>query len=346
MQPSHDTLCQIVTHPAQGEEFVTIPNPDYVAATDGHTITVDNPDYVAPTYAPGHHETIPAEYTPGVGPKTIEVPNPDYVPATPETVSSIHHEAVTATQWKFVENGGNGVVWLDYHSNGKVVIDGKTYQGTSHTKTVTVTEAWDEPVTIPGTPAVGEETTTAPNPDYVAPTYTPARDVWVDAVYTPAVGPKTIEQLVDGTPAVGEETIQVANDEFVPAWTEQLCEQSKPTPGNDIVVTPPPLMPPCEATAIFRTDCWLVVPPAGLDDVCAEDASFWECYMLEPGDSPELPAVTPVVTVAAPVTTDYVPELAETGGDALGVATVSLVLVAAGLAAVVASRVRRIVAKR
>lgn len=340
----HGELCEIIDHPAVGEEFITQPNPDYVEATEGFFETVDNPNYVAPTYEPGYFETVPAQYTPAVGDKTIEVTNPDYVPATPETSTVVHHEAVTMTYWKYVKNGGYGEKWLDYNAGGKVKIDGHWYQSTGKSKQVTVTEAWDETIVTPGTPEQGTPTIIIDNPDYVPAVYTPAHEVWVEPVYTPAVGEPTLEQWVDGTEASGEPTLEVENAEYVPAWTEQVCKPGDgpgPHPGNDIVLPPTP----CEATAIFTDQCWLQLPPAGLDEVCEADETWWECYLLQPLEQPTALNTAPVATVATPVIHNPTPasELAVTGADPLGATAglSALLLVGAGLAVVGLSKRRR-----
>lgn len=263
-----------IEHPAVGDEFVTVENPDYVPGTEGYSETIANPEYV---------------------------------PAVPETSEVVHHEAVIATQWKYVKNGGKGEVWLDSYQPGKVKIDGHWYQATNHTREVTVTEAWDETVTTPGSPAVGEE---------------------------------FIEVWHEGTPATGEEFIEVANPEYEEAWVEEVpgsweCETQEPA-------TPPVPTPlPCASetygpSSVFGEDCWLKLPPADLETVCAEDDTWWECYLLdrenveEPQEAAAVVATTAQPAAAAAYSE---PKLAVTGsGDFFGAALLGAVVIAAGAA--------------
>lgn len=292
-----------VEHPAIGDELITVENPDYVPATEGYYETVANPDYVPATE--GYYETVA---------------NPDYVPEVPETSEVVHHEAVMATQWKYVKNGGKGEVWLDYYQHGKIKIGGHWYQATQHTREVTVTEAWDETIITPGTPAVGDE--------FI--------EVWHEG--SPAVGEEFIEVWHEGTPAVGEETIEVSNPDYVAAWTEEVpgsweCEtQGLPTPS-----LPQPL--PCEGVygpgSVFGDDCWLKLPPADLETVCAEDVTWWECYLLDSENVAEPQEVVSVVaTMAQPAAVPAgEPTLAVTGsGDFFGAALLGAVVIAAGAA--------------
>lgn len=216
-----------VHHPAEGEEF----------------IMEANPDYVAPTYTPAHTVWVDPVYTPAVGAPTIEVEqeNPTYVPAEPETTETVYHEAVTATQWKYVKNGGKGEVWLDNNHQHKVKINGHWYQRTNKTKEVTITEAWEETVVTPGTDAIGEPTiwVTIDNPDYVAPTYTPGYDKHVPAQYTPAEG---------------DEYIDVENPDYVPAWTEYIEHEAECTvPAEEQDTTPTTPQKPAEQLKTITT---------------------------------------------------------------------------------------------
>lgn len=263
-----------IEHPATGDEMVTVENPDYVPGTEGYSETIANPEYA---------------------------------PAVPETSEVVHHEAVIATQWKYVKNGGKGEVWLDSYQHGKVKIDGHWYQATNHTREVTMTEAWDETITTPGSPAVGEE---------------------------------FIEVWHEGTPATGEEFIEVANPDYVAAWVEEVpgsweCE----TPGQPTPPLPKPQPLPCEgasqdASSVFEDDCWLKLPPADLEAVCAEDDTWWECYLLDRENAEEpQEAATVVATTAQPAAVSHEPVLAMTGsGDFFGAALLGAAVIAAGAA--------------
>lgn len=271
-----EAATETVVHPAVGEPTIVIKNPDYVPAVDTvpaqpavgeSTIVVDNPDYEMARYTPGWTEHVPAAYTPPVGTPTIDVEqeNPDYVAAVPESSYIVHHEAetkfheeVSHTEWKYVKLVGPGEIWLDNDTHKRVDGNGNKaefgdwpiYQRTQDTRKVvdqeayteTIKEAYDETVVVPGTPAQGEPTVwvTIDNPDYVAPTYTPAHEVEHAPIYTPAVGAPTIEvenpdyvpavEEIPGTPAIGEPTLVVDNPDYI-SEREEIIE-------HDAVVCP------------------------------------------------------------------------------------------------------------
>jgi len=123
---------------------------------------------------------------PAVGEQTITVANPAYVAPVEEVSHVVHHDAV---------------------GSETIVVDNPDY--------VPAVPPTDE------VPAVGEPTVevTVDNPDYVAPTYTPGYWQHVDAVYTPAVGDKTITvpnpdyvPATPGTPEVPEQSHIVHHD--------------------------------------------------------------------------------------------------------------------------------------
>lgn len=232
--PTEDHIA-IEILPEIGEKTIQVANPDYIPATEGYYTTEANPDHV-----------------PGTDAYTTTEANPDYIPATPDTSTIVHHEAVTATQWKYVKNGGKGEIWLDYYQHGKVKIDGYWYQSTNKTREITVTEAWDETVVTPGTPAQGDEFITIEHPA------------------VPAIGEETIQVWHEGTPAVGEEYITIDNPNYVP---EQHIEIF--VPGEDCPVQELPTPPfngvdyfiPCQTTTdgtltAWSGDCDLEVLPA------------------------------------------------------------------------------------
>lgn len=323
MNTATTTDCQIINHPATGQEFITAPNPDHVPATEGHFETVTNPDYLPAT--DGHFETVA---------------NPDHVPATPDT-----QELAGLIKWNWTGGPVNtspafpGEGWhqVGVTSDSKGAEPGVVHAGNGKGSYFYYEQSF---TTIPGTPEQG----------------TPTIDQWVAG--DPATGEPTMELWVDGTPAVGEATIQVPNPAHVPADDVQVCEMPKPYPphvgaGDDIVVIPGM---PCEATEVFSTNCWLNVPPADLDVVCEEAPSWWECDLLiNELDGTALLPGQPVGTVAtvatastpsAPVSADNATGLADTGGDIVGSSLVGLALVTVGVAAVIASRVRRATASR
>ena len=222
-----DAWTETIEHEAVGEPTIVIENPDYVPATEGYYTTEDNPDYVPAT--DGYYTTED---------------NPDYVPATPDTTETVHHDAVTHLEWKYTKHGGYGFIWvnnntfkyIDQYGNGSNSKPNKGwyYERTQHTRTVVDCEAWDEVITIPGTPAQGE----------------PTIQVWHDG--TPAQGEPTIQVWHDGTPAQGEPTIEVENPEYIPAWTETIeheavvCPVDPTEPEPPVVVDPEPVPPVIE----------------------------------------------------------------------------------------------------
>jgi LPXTG-motif cell wall-anchored protein len=138
-----------IEHPAVGEEFITIENPDYVPAVEEVSHIV-------------HHEAV---------------------------TETVHHEAVTHTEWKYSKHGGWGFIWVDNDTFKYIKGDGtgtdekprygEFYERTQHTREVTDTEAWDEVVVVTeawdekvidveAQPAQGEPTIEIENPDYVA----------------------------------------------------------------------------------------------------------------------------------------------------------------------------------
>lgn len=215
--------------PAWSESVTITPAQPAVPAQGEPTLTIDNPNYVPPI--PGSPEVPERSHVvhhPAQGEPTITIANPDYRPAvehggTPDR--TIHHDAVTHVEWKYVRHGGYGERWLPNDDFKYVDADGNGsnskprygayYERTQKTRTVVDCPARDE--LIPGTPgwtepAVGQPTITIPNPDYV-----PARDeVVIDQPYQPEIG---------ATPAQGEPTLTVPNLEYV-----------APKPGVDAVV--------------------------------------------------------------------------------------------------------------
>ena len=208
------------TPTAAWDETVTIPAVPAVPAVGSPTITGTNPDYQPGT------DGVPAQGSP-----TITVPNPAYVPATPDQATIVHHDAVTRTEWKYAKHGGRGEIWVDndtfkyvdkYGTGSNVKPPyGDYFERTQKTRIVTVTDAWDEPVVIPGTPAVGEPTIEVPNPYYV-----------------PAV---------PGTPAIGEPTVEVPNPDYIPE-IPGVPEEVRVV-HHDAVICEAPATAPVRATA-------------------------------------------------------------------------------------------------
>lgn len=218
------------------ETIVVTPAVDAVAAVGTPTVTVPNPDFIPGV--PGIPEVAEVSHIvthPAVGEPTIQVANPAYIPpvhhdGTPDTVIHheaviVHHAAVTHTEWRYSQHGGNGFIWVgnddhkyvDDAGNGfdKKPKHGTFYERSQKTRTVTDCDAWDETITeawdevVPGTPAwddpaVGEPMLEQPNPDYVA--------AWdetvVDVPFQPAV---------PAIPSVGEPTLTITNPDFRPA---------------------------------------------------------------------------------------------------------------------------------
>lgn len=317
----HGELCEIINHPAVGEEIVAEPNPDYVPATEGYYETIENPDYVPATE--DHYETIE---------------NPDYTPATPETPAKFMKWNWTGGPVDHAPAAPGGTSDYGWHQVGTTSDSKGAEAGVVHKGNGKASYFYYEQVAeaVPGTEAVGE----------------PTIEVLIEG--TPAVGEPTIEQWVDGSPAAGEEFIEVPNPDHVPAWTEKLCQQGGghifPDTGGDIVdpVDKDTIAPLCEPTAIFTDQCWLVVPTAPLDEVCEEQPNFWECYMLTPTEAPSQPgplatevvAHTSTPAISHHATTD---ELAVTGMEPLGAmaSSAGIMLVGAGLAAVALSKRQR-----
>ncbi len=116
------------------------------------------------------------------------------------------------------ENHPNSPRWEREGWNADDNDNSKGWYSTGQTRTVIDVEAQ---------PAIGEPTiwVTVDNPDYVAPTYTPAHEVVHPPVYTPPVG---------------KPTIVIDNPEYVAAWTEVI--------EHEAVVCPPVEEPTEEPT--------------------------------------------------------------------------------------------------
>jgi LPXTG-motif cell wall-anchored protein len=132
--------------------------------------TRDNPEYIA-----AFDEVIPA-----VGSPTIEIDNPEYVPE-----STVHHEAVTHTEWEYVHIITWKTKWQDsptWNAEGNPHSIGWLLTG--KTRDVVDTPAWDETI-----PASGEPKLTVPNPEYIP----------ESTVHHEAVGNPTVEVQVGET---------------------------------------------------------------------------------------------------------------------------------------------------